>query len=112
MPKKSLHERIKERELGKTGKPEVDVPGGRVDGVVRGTAIQVAVNPTTTELQEDAQVLKTAPQKRKVMVVNKAGDVRKAAQAMREEGLGGTARTPKRLGKAPIKRVSVPKRRR
>lgn len=105
MPRKSLHQRIKEAELGKAGQPVVNVPGGRVDGVVRGTAIQVAMNPNMTELREDARVLKTAPQKCKVIVVNKVGDVQQAAQAMREEGLGGTARTPKRLGGPPIKKI-------
>ena len=112
MPRKSLHQRIKEAELGKAGQPEVDVPGGRVDGVVRGTAIQVAVDPSMTELREDARVLKTAPQKRKVIVVNKGRDVPKAAQAMREEGLGGTARTPKRPRGLPTKKIRVlqPKR--
>lgn len=112
MSRKKLHERIKEVELGKAGRPEVDVPGGRVDGVVRGKAFQVVVNPSLADLQQDARVLKTAPQRMKVIIVNRVKDVQKAAEAMRKEGVVGTARTPKRPGGPPKKalRVRKPKR--
>jgi len=112
MPRKSLHERIKEAELGKTGQPEVDVPGGRVDGVLRRKAFQVAVNPTLAELRDDVRVLKKAPQKQKVVIVNKEKYVPQAEQVMKEEGLSGTARTPRRPGQPPLRSVHVRKAKR
>ena len=105
------HEQIKKQERGTTGKTEVPrVHKGhviRLDVMKKNKAVEVQTTVTSEGLRKSAERLKASGKKQKVLVVPKAEDVPKAARALREAKISGTARTPDKKAKA---HVSHPKR--
>ena len=89
MTESSSHIRAKRKAAGKSGKTEKPIPGGqRLDAATRKRAVEVELSGN---FKAAAQRLKKSRKPQKVMIVRQH-DMKKASQAMRGVGVGGTVK--------------------
>ncbi len=104
MPETESHKRAKKKAAGKKGQTEKLLKGGgRLDAVTPGRATEVERSGSKSALRKAARRLKKSRKKQKVLQVPQK-DMKKASEAMREEGVSGTVKNMS--GK---KRRSIPK---
>ena len=101
MTESRSHVRAKRKAAGKSGKTEKPIAGGqRLDAATRKRATEVELSGN---FNAAAQRLKKSRKPQKVMIVRQH-DMKKASQAMRRFGVGGTVKN-----RSGTKRISVPK---
>lgn len=92
MTESQSHKRAKSKAAGKTGKKEVVIKGKkRIDAVTKVKATEVERSGSMDGLIKAAGRLKASGKRQKVLQVPQM-DMKKAADAMRKAGIGGTVK--------------------
>ena len=105
MAETKAHKETKRKAAGKSGETETPLPGGRrLDARTDNRATEVERSGTAKGLKDAAKRLKDSGANQKILQVPQ-NDMDKAAEAMREVGVGGTV---KNMGGTD--RRSVPKK--
>lgn len=92
MSESESHKRGKSKAAGKSGKTEKPISGKRrVDAVTKIKATEIERSGSTEGLKKAAKRLKDSGKRQKVLQVPEK-DMKKAADAMREVGIGGTVK--------------------
>ena len=105
MAESESHKRAKRKAAGKSGQNEVPLSRGRrLDAATRNRATEVERSGTSEGLKKAARRLRDSGKSQKVLQVPQK-DMKKAAQAMKDVGVGGTVKNM-----SGTKRRSVPKK--